>query len=131
MNGLAKGAQLAYKYVIAAFVVGCVVQFFLAGRGVFGIRGAEALSDQSSLDPHRMLGNVLAGLAVIVFLCALLLRDQTKIVWTGTLVVLSEAVQHLTAEPSDPWLSGLHPVSGIAILAIGGMLAHRAWHARS
>ena len=130
MNGMAKGAQLAYRYGVALFFVGCVVQFFLAGRGVFGIRGAAALGDQTSLDPHRMLGNVLAGVAVIVFLCALVLREQTLILWTGVLVVLTEVVQHLTAEPSDPWLSGLHPVSGVAILGNSGWLAHRAWRAQ-
>jgi hypothetical protein len=68
---------------------------------------------------------------IVVFLLALALRDRRLIAWTFVLAVLAELVQHATALPKHPWVAGLHPVSGVAILGISGYLAHAAWARRA
>ncbi len=124
---MARGAWMVYRWAIALFFAACVVQLFLAGRGVFGIRGGGSLADQTSLDPHRALGNLIGILAALLFLLALATRQKRLIGWTLVLLVLAEPVQHATALPKHPWVAGLHPVSGVAILGISGWLAHAAW----
>jgi hypothetical protein len=124
---VARGAWMVYRWAIALFFAACVVQIFLAGRGVFGIRGGGSLDDQTSLDPHRALGNLIGILAALLFLLALATRQKRLIGWTLVLLVLAELVQHATALPKHPWVAGLHPVSGVAILGISGWLAHDAW----
>jgi len=116
-----------YRVLIALIAVACVVQIFLAGRGVFGIHGSASLDDQHSLNAHRDLGEVIALGTILVFVCALVIWNRRLIVWTLILALLAEVVQHATAQPKHPWVSGLHPVSGVAILGISAYLAHSAW----
>jgi hypothetical protein len=127
MEGIRNGSYQLYRVLIALIAIACVVQIFLAGRGVFGIHGAASLDDQKSLDAHRALGNVISVVAVITFLLALLLWNKRLILWTLVLAVLAAIVQHATALPKHPWVSGIHPVSGVAILGIAAWLAHNAW----
>jgi hypothetical protein len=116
-----------YRVLIALIAIACVVQIFLAGRGVFGIHGSTKLDDQSSLDAHRNLGEIIGIGAIVVLILALIMWDKRLILWTFILALLAEIVQHATALPKHPWVSGLHPVSGVAILGISASLAHRAW----
>jgi hypothetical protein len=116
-----------YRVLIALIAVACVVQIFLAGRGVFGIHGSAKLDDQKSLDAHRNLGEIIGIGALVVFVLALVMWDKRLIIWTFVLALLAEVVQHATALPKHPWVSGLHPVSGVAILGISLYLAHAAW----
>ena len=115
MNTAAIGrrAWQLYRVLVTLIAIACVVQIFLAGRGVFGIRGDAALDDQTSLDPHRVLGNAISIAALVAFVLAL-------VIW----------VQRVTATDAHPWVAGLHPVSGVAILGISASLAHRAWRRR-
>ena len=116
-----------YRVVIALIAIACVVQIFLAGRGVFGIHGSASLDDQSSLNAHRDLGEIIGIGAIVVLILAVIMWDKRLILWTFILALLAEIVQHATALPKHPWVSGLHPVSGVAILGISASLAHRAW----
>ena len=116
-----------YRVLIALIAIACVVQIFLAGRGVFGIHGSASLDDQSSLNAHRDLGEIIGIGAIIVLVLALIMWDKRLILWTFVLALLAEFVQHATALPKHPWVAGLHPVSGVAILGISASLAHSAW----
>ena len=120
-------AWQAYRVLIALIAVACIVQIFLAGRGVFGIHGSASLDDQSSLNAHRDLGEIIGIAAVVVLILAMIMWDKRLILWTFILALLAEFVQHATALPKHPWVSGLHPVSGVAILGISAWLAHSAW----
>jgi len=129
MAGLRPVAAVAFRFLATLIALACVVQIYLAGRGVFGIRGATKLDDQKSLDPHRVLGEIIGVAAVLLFLLALVMWDRNLIRWTLLLAVLAELVQHATALPKHPWVSGLHAVSGVAIVAIAGSLTGSAWRA--
>ena len=128
MSGLQRGAFSLYRYLIALFVAACVVQIYLAGRGVFGVHGGKKLDDQSSLDPHRALGEMIGLAAIVMFVCALVVwRNRRLIGETFALAFMAEVLQHALALPKHPWVAGLHAVDGLAILGLAGMLAHRAW----
>jgi hypothetical protein len=129
MEGVRRVAAVVFRFLVTLIALAGVVQIFLAGRGVFGIRGATKLDDQKSLDPHRALGEIIGVAAVVLFLLALLMWDKRLIGWTLLMAVLAEIVQHATALPKHPWVSGLHPVSGVAIVAIAGSLTGAAWRA--
>jgi hypothetical protein len=130
MAEVGKRAWQLYRLVIVLIALACVVQFFLAGRGVFGIHGDAKLGDQSSFDAHRLLGNAIAVAILVAVVLAVVLWDKWLILWTVILAVLAGAVQSATTTTAHPWIAGLHAVSGLAILAISGSLAHRAWRHR-
>jgi hypothetical protein len=127
MAGARNVAWQIYRVLIALIAAACVGQIFLAGRGVFGIHGSAKLDDQKTLDAHRALGEIIGLGTILVFVCALVMWNKRLIVWTFILALLAEIVQHATALPKHPWVSGLHPVSGVAILGISAWLAHSAW----
>jgi hypothetical protein len=122
-------ATFLFRILVTLTAIAGVVQIFLAGRGVFGIHGAAKLDDQKSLDPHRALGEAIGVATVVLFLLALVIWDKRLIGWTALMAVLAEVVQHATALPKHPWVSGLHPVSGVAIVAIAGSLTGSMWRA--
>jgi hypothetical protein len=116
-----------FRVVVTLTALAGVVQIFLAGRGVFGIRGAVKLDDQSSLDPHKTLGEIIGIAAIVLLVLALIMWNRRLIGWTLLMAVLAEVVQHATATQKHPWVAGLHPVSGIAIVAIAGSLTGAVW----
>jgi hypothetical protein len=130
MAAVGKRAWQVYRLLITLIALACVVQFFLAGRGVFGIRGSASLGDQSSFDPHRTLGNIIAGAAIVAFALALVLWEKRLIASMLVLAVLAGAVQRLTTTTEHPWIAGFHAVSGLAILGLAGSSAARAWRHR-
>jgi hypothetical protein len=135
MSSIQRGAFTLYRYLIVLFAGACVVQVFLAGRGVFGIRPApsgqsvgEFFDHQKSLDAHRMLGDILGIVAVVMLAAALVAwRDRRLIAWTLGLAIATEVLQHAFALPDHPWVAGFHVVSGVSILGSGVWLAHDAW----
>ena len=130
MAEVGKRAWQLYRLVISLVALGCVVQFYLAGRGTFGIHGDATLGDQASFDAHRILGNVIAVGTLVAVVLVVVLWDKRLILLTVVLAVLAEGVQHLTTTTAHPWVAGLHAVSGLAILGISGSLTHRAWRHR-
>jgi hypothetical protein len=136
MNTIQRGAFTLYRYLIVLFAGACVVQIFLAGRGVFGIRPASSsgqsvgsfFDHQKSLDPHRVLGEIIGLVAVVMLVAALVVwRDRRLIGWTLGLALATEILQHAFALPDHPWVAGLHALSGVSILGTGLWLAHDAW----
>jgi hypothetical protein len=139
MSSLQRGAFTLYRYLIVLFAAACVIQIFLAGRGVFGIRPASSgqsvgdfFDHQKSLDPHRVLGEILGIVAIVMLLTALVVwRDRRLIFWTLGLAIATEVLQHAFAVPDHPWVAGLHAVSGISILGSGVWLSYDAWRGAS
>lgn len=133
MTGVRAGAFQLYRVLVALFFVACIVQIFLAGRGVFGIRTSSHVQPgaffdhQKSLDPHRALGGILSLAAVLLLILVLVAWNKALLPWVFLLAVLALVVQHLTAAPAHPWGAAFHPVSGVAILGLSGWLAYRAW----
>jgi hypothetical protein len=60
------GARKAYRWMVILLLVLIAVQFFLAGIGVFGDEGKTS----DDFDPHRMLGNVLLLVSLILLILA-------------------------------------------------------------
>ncbi len=73
LTGVRRGALLAYRWVLLAFLLAGGAQIFLAGLGVFSVTGHGASAD-SAFSAHRGLGFAMAGAAVIVLILALIAR---------------------------------------------------------
>jgi len=125
-----KRAWYVYRVLIGLIALACVVQIYLAGSGVFGMKGSASIGDQSSFDPHRTLGNIIGIAAIVVFVLALVIWDMKLVIWTFVLAVLAEAIQHVTTSAGNSWVAGLHALSGLAVFVISAALAHRAWRNR-
>ena len=113
----------AYQALAGIILVGVVLQFFLAGVGVFRA---------GSLGPHRTVGNLLIFAAIILLILAVVSiftgsLDRWKVGLTVVLVVLL-LLQSLLAsdflQDDAPIISALHPVNGLLLVYISYNLAH-------
>jgi hypothetical protein len=130
--GARGAADKVFAYLAALLVLGVVVQFFLAGLGVFDIAGHKDLENVSQLDPHRMLALFLALLALLMFIAALVARTGKTKIWVSIiLVLLIELVQSALAGGGEDhhWLGGLHALNGLIILGLAGWM-HNITRAR-
>jgi hypothetical protein len=116
-------ALTLHRICVVAFLVGLVIQFLLAGLGVFG---AE------SFGAHRILGDVLILIALTILLTGLVGRMGRAIVRPSALLTGLTIVQVLLilAEDSMPALAALHVVNALAIVLVAQLVAVRTWGLR-
>jgi Family of unknown function (DUF6220) len=116
-------ARIIYRYLTVIFLADVLLQFFLAGAGVFSAGPGTAARDSSTLDPHRNNGMAVMVLALLVLIAALAARNG-RWKWALPLLVLT-VLQPVLAIAGAA--GGLHVLNAAVILGIGGMLAYRAW----
>jgi len=125
-------AGAAYRWLIAIFVLCVLIQFLLAGAGVFGEErgaGSVKIEDQSSWDAHRTFGVVLMLLAILVLLaCLAWWSERIWLMGTFLLALLVFIEFPLASAGEDNrWVGALHPLNAGLILLLSGWLAYRAW----
>ncbi|HTW97634.1 MAG TPA: DUF6220 domain-containing protein [Acidimicrobiales bacterium] len=121
------------------FVLGAIVELFLAGLGVFetervATRSGSTLTRHafdSNFDPHIVLGDVLAVVTIAVVLVALLGRLERRIKLMSASLLAVIAIQAALADSGPPALRALHPVLGVVALGLGVHLALATRAARS
>jgi hypothetical protein len=93
-----------------------VLQFFLAGVGIFGA---------GSIQAHRISGYIITLAAVLLLVFALGGRlGRPRIIFSALLLVLL-VVQIALIESNQPWIEALHPLNALAILGVTAQLAMR------
>ncbi len=120
LTGARSGAAQVVRYGGMVFLAAVLVQFYLAGRGVFDVSGPVEGAD--SLDPHRLLGSVLAALALILLVAAAVARQTKRMVGTAVALFVLTAVEGLLASAgsNSPILAGgLHVVVALLIFGLG------------
>jgi hypothetical protein len=119
LTGARRGALVAAYYGAMVFAAAVVVQFYLAGAGIFAATGP--VGKASSLDPHRMLGNILAALALLLLVAVLIARPVARMIWTSVVLFVLTGIEGLIAGTGDslPYLAALHVVVAAIILGAG------------
>jgi hypothetical protein len=110
----AGGAARAHRILALLFLAGAVVQFFLAGLGVFG---------ETSYDAHQIWGGVLTVVSLVVLILAFAGRRE-GLQASAILFVLMIVQNILGGSGYDaPILGAFHPVVGLAVLGAAGAAA--------
>ena len=117
--------RIIYRYLTALFVVDVLLQFFLAGAGVFSAGPGTAARDSSTLDPHRFNGMIVMLLAVALLIAALVARNGR---WKWALALLAATLLQPVLAIAGA-AGGLHVLNAAVILIVGATLAYRAWRA--
>src|SRR5919199_3703803 len=132
MTGVRNGARAVLRFFAPLLFVALIVQVFLAGEGIFGIKPGPKLDDQKTLDAHRGFGFILTdGAALLLLIIALLAWHPDKRVRTVSIVLpVLLFVQGLLAE-AGRWGGAFHPLNAFLLLGLTGWLSHRMWRART
>jgi hypothetical protein len=110
-------ARVVFFGLSAIYLLGVVVQFFLAGLGVFG---AE------SFDAHRVLGFILGAIAIALIVLAALGRLPRVVFIQAILLLALNVVQIVLANVDTGAIAALHVVNALVIFGIALELMQRS-----
>jgi hypothetical protein len=110
-------ARVLFYGLTVLFLVGVVVQFFLAGLTVFG---------GTSIESHRVLGFVLAAAALLLIIFALVGRLPRKTVLLTVLLLGLSILQSVLANIGIDEVAALHPVNALVIAFVAYALMQRS-----
>lgn len=131
MEAVRRVAWVLLKYVTTLFFLGVVVQFFLVGVGLFGMKHGATIDNAKSLDPHRGLGWILATWVAPLMLILVLLAwpKPGKLLGFWILLAVLGFFQAILASAGfhHKYVGMFHPVNAVILLALSGRLAHYAW----
>jgi hypothetical protein len=132
MNAVRRGAAVGQRYLVSLYFLGVIVQFFLVGVGIFGMKAGSNIDNAKSLDPHRGFGFVLIQFGGGLLLIATLVAWQKPLgrkVGLYVLLCLLGVVQAVLAGEGfhHKWVGMFHPVNALILLGLSGRLAHQAW----
>ena len=121
-------ARAVHRVLLSLFTLGVVVQFFLAGLGVFRVAGgASDKRFDHVFAAHRALGNILFIVALLVLVAALVARLGRPRVLISLALPLLVFLQSILANDGPSWVRALHPVVAVLILALAGSFTGRLW----
>jgi hypothetical protein len=133
MNPIRRGAAWLYRVLIALFATAVVVEFFLAGLGIFrAMPEEEPVSHETFTDDFAAH----AGLGWSLVLGSLLLLIVILVAWTGIrsigatfgLAVLTVVQTILAGVGEDtPVVGALHVINALLIMGLSWFLTARAW----
>ena len=95
-----------------------VLQFFLAGLGIFG---AE------SFDAHKSVGFAIHGITIVVFLLAIAGPRTGQDIGMGFVLAALTTLQISLPGLRDdaPWLAAFHPVLALLVLGLAAHIGRR------
>ena len=128
-------ARTAYSYLASLFLIGVIIEFFLAGLGVFRTQAAATKAGTKlttaafnhSFGAHEVVGSALGVISLVLVGCAIAARIGRRglIVIFGLLLIV--LVQSALAYSGPSWVRALHPVLGLVVLGVAGHVAYGAW----
>ena len=127
-------ARTLYLYVAGLFLVGVVVEFFLAGLAVFGLQSdatdaGTTLTDASFVsrfDPHLILGDIMFGVSLVLILVALAARLDRRAILTTVGLFALMSIQATFAFAGAPAVRALHAALGVAIFGAAAYIVMQA-----
>ncbi|HXV96403.1 MAG TPA: DUF6220 domain-containing protein [Gaiellaceae bacterium] len=110
-------ARVAFYGFALVYLLGVVVQFFLAGLAVFGVR---------SYDAHTGLGYVLGLISLVLLGLAIGAKLPRSVTALSTVLIALNAVQIVLIQVDIAEVNALHLVNALAIAFVANMLVHRS-----
>jgi hypothetical protein len=134
MAAVRRVAWVGLRYVTTLFFLGVIVQFFLVGVGLFGMKHGATIDNAKSLDPHRALGFILSDFgAGLMLILVLLAWPARRLLGLWLLLAVLAFVQSILASSGyhHEYVGMLHPVNALLLLGLSAHLARYAWTART
>jgi len=110
-------ARTSFQWLVWLYILGVVIQFFLAGLGVMG---------GEDIEPHEALGSLLTLVSLILLVLALVGKEGRAVIgMCGALLVLA-VLQSVWAQIDEPlFLRAFHVFDALLIAAIAQHLGQR------
>jgi mercuric ion transport protein len=112
-----RAARVAFTWLAWLFVVCVVVQFFLAGLGVF--------AGEANFATHRDFGYTFGWLLILMLIAGIVGRTGRFGIGGALVLIVLFALQSVLValRESAPAVAALHPLNGVAIFTLALWLA--------
>jgi hypothetical protein len=110
-------ARVLFYGLTVLYLLGVVVQFFLAGLNVFG---------GTSIESHRVLGFILAAGALLLLILAVVGRLPRRTAVLTVLLLGLSVLQIVLVHISVDEVAALHPVNALAVALVAYVLMQRS-----
>jgi hypothetical protein len=132
MSSVRLGAAVVQRYIVSLYFLGVIVQFFLVGLGLFGMKSGSTIDNAKSLDAHRTFGFLLVDVGgALLLISSLIAWQRPRRQKVGLYVLLAVLGQVQGVLATEGWhhqyVGMFHPVNALLLLGLSGMLAHQAW----
>jgi hypothetical protein len=132
MAAARRGGVVLQRYLVSLYFVGVIVQFFLVGVGLFGMKAGSNIDNAKSLDAHRGFGFIVVEFVGGLLLIATLVAWQRPLgrkVGLYVVLCLLGVVQAVLATEGfhHKYIGMFHPVNALVLLGLSGRLAYAAW----
>lgn len=113
--------RIAFAAVAWLFLIGIVVQVFLAGVGLF-VPGVDMFA------AHRQLGWLLHGGPLLVLPLAWAAGADRRTIWLSVALFVLVAFQPFLPEmrTDAPFIAALHPLNAMLIFGLSAVIARRS-----
>jgi Family of unknown function (DUF6220) len=97
--------------LVALFLVGIPVQFYLAGRGVFGA---------SDYDAHKSVGDLLHAVTILALIVTFFGADMRngRDIGLGVALFVLMTIQAIIPSFKHPNVGALHPLNALLLLGV-------------
>jgi len=129
MASVRRGAGAALRYLTPLYALAVLLQFFLAGSGIFGLKEGDVVNEEgNALDLHRDFGWIISNpVALLILLIALLWWPRNKrMLGLFALLFVLMIVQSFLPE-GGRWVAAFHPVNAVVLLGLLGYLSYWFW----
>jgi hypothetical protein len=110
-------ARVGFYGLAVLFLLGVVIQVFLAGLFVFG---------GTSIDTHRVLGFILMGVALLMLVLAAVGRLPRGTALLTVLLLALSVLQTVLVNVDIDEVEALHAVNALAIAFVASVLMRRS-----
>jgi hypothetical protein len=110
-------ARVIFFGLAAIYLLGVVVQFFLAGLGTFAA---------TSFDAHRTLGYILAAIALILLVLAIIGRLPRVVFLLAVALLALNVLQIVLANLDVGEVAALHVVNALVVFFVAHELMQRS-----
>jgi uncharacterized protein DUF6220 len=118
---MARNFRWIYFGWLALTVVAIVLQFYLAGYGVFAFNGLPPF------DPHRAVGGLIGIASLIGIALAFAARVPWRITGINAVFFVLMVIQSALAFASVQAIAALHVVNGVLIFGLVGYLTRQVY----
>lgn len=134
MKPVRQAAAWIYRILITLFAVAVVVEFFLAGLGIFRAMPEEhaPVSHETfsgKFDPHAALGSALIGGSLLLLIVILVAWAGLRLIGATFVLAVLTVVQMMLGGAGDnaPIAGAFHVINALLILGLSMFLTGQAW----
>jgi hypothetical protein len=113
-SGLVRGSRVAAMGLARLFLIGIVVQFFLAGLALF--------EDVDYWEDHKSLGETLGIIPVLLIIAAIVGRLPSRLIGMSIVLLGLWVVQILLPEVDNGYIAALHPLNALLLMGLSDQI---------